>query len=40
MTGDPQLRLAIRHGFNDRNIKSIITILGNKPLTNSNINKK
>ena len=39
MTGDPHLRLVISHGFNDINIKSIMTVLDNKPLTNAHINK-
>ena len=34
MTGDPQ-RLVISHGINDKNIKSIMTVLDNKPLTNA-----
>ena len=40
MTGDPLLRLVISHGFNYINIKSIMTVLDNKPLTNEHINKK
>ena len=40
MTGDPHLRLVISHGFNDINIKSIMTVLDNKSLTNAHINKK
>ena len=40
MTGDSQLRLVIIHGFNDINIKSIMTVLDNKPITNAHINKK
>ena len=40
MTGDSHLRLVISHGFNDRNIKILMTVLGNKPLTNAHINKK
>ena len=40
MTGDPHLRLVISHGFHDINIKSIMTVLDNKPLTNAHINKK
>ena len=41
MTGDRYLRLVIRHGFNDININSIMTVLDNKRLTNANIyNKK
>ena len=37
MTGDPHLRLVISHGFNDIIIKSIMTVLDNKPLTNAHI---
>ena len=39
-TGDPHLRLIISNGFNDINIKSIMTVLDNKPLTIAHINKK
>ena len=39
MNGDPHLRLVISHGFNVINIKSIMTVLDNKPLTNAHINK-
>ena len=39
MTGDLHLRLVISHGFNVINIKSIMTVLDNKPLTNAPINK-
>ena len=35
MTGDPHLRLVISHGFNDIKIKSIMTVLDNKPLRNA-----
>ena len=40
MTGDPQLRSVSSHGFNDINIKSIMTVLDNKPLKNAHIKKK
>ena len=40
MTGDPHLRLVISHDFNDISIKSIMTVLDNKPLTNAHINTK
>ena len=40
MTGDPDVSLVISHGFNDINIKSILTVLDNKPLINAHINKK
>ena len=40
MNGDPHLRLVISHGFNEINIKSIITVFDNKPLTNSHKKKK
>ena len=40
MNEDPHLRLIISHGFNDIHIKSIMTVLDNKPLTNAYINKK
>ena len=40
MTGDPHLRLVISQGFNDINIRIIMTVLDNKPLTNAHINKK
>ena len=33
------LEVGISHGFNDINIKSIMTVLDNKPLTNAHINK-
>ena len=39
MTEDAHLRLVISHGFNDINIKSIMTVLDNKLLTNAHINK-
>ena len=39
MTGDPHLRLVISHGFNDINIKCIMTVLDNKPLAIAHINK-
>ena len=39
MTEDPHLRLIISHGVNDVNIKSIMTVLDNKPPTNAHINK-
>ena len=39
MTEDPHLKLVISHGFNDINIKSIMTVLDNKPLTNAHIKK-
>ena len=38
MTRDPHLRFVISHGFNDINIKSIMTVLDNKPVTNAQIN--
>ena len=40
MTDDPHLSLVISHCFNDINIKSIMTVLDNKPLTNAHIKKK
>ena len=40
MIGDPHLRLVISPGFNNISIKSIMTVLDNKPLTNAHINKK
>ena len=40
MTGYPYLRLTISHGFNDINIKSIMTVLDNKALRNAHINTK
>ena len=39
MTEDSHLTLVISHGFNDINIKSIMTVLHHKPLTNAHINK-
>ena len=39
MTGDPHLRLVISHGIIDINIKSIMTVLDNKTVTNAHINK-
>ena len=40
MTRDPHLRLVISYGLNDINIKSIMTVLDNKPQANAHINKK